>query len=213
MLWDNQAGQKFTRSLHEPSKANRPGTVDDYLEGEKESPIRHEYVDGHVFGMAGASDRHNLIAGTVYARLLNLLGAGPCRAFISDMKVMVEPSIYYYPDVVVACDPPGGDPYIRRQQVLIIEVTSPSTQRVDRFEKLPAYKRIVGLLECVLISQVQMFVEVHRRVGGEWQTECLTKPEDQLRLESAGLSMTISEIYRNVEFDEEAETGIPLQEQ
>ena len=186
--------------------------VDDYLEGEKESPIRHEYVDGHVFAMAGASDRHNLIAGTVYARLLDLLSSGPCRAFISDMKVMVQPSVYYYPDVVVACDPPGGDPYTRTQPILVIEVTSPSTQRADRFEKLPAYKRIASLVECVLISQVQMFVEVHRRAGGEWETELLTRPEDQLRLESVGLRMTLSEIYRTVEFDEDQLAGMPHQE-
>jgi Uma2 family endonuclease len=187
--------------------------VDAYLEGEKENPIRHEYVDGHVFAMAGASDRHNLIAGTVYARLLDLLIPGPCRAFILDMKVMVEPSVYYYPDVLVACDPPGGDPYTRRQPVLIIEVTSPSTQRADRFEKLPAYKQITSLVECVLISQVQVFVEVHRRVGGEWKTESLTKPEDQLRLESVGLSMKLSELYRNVEIDESTQTGTQSQYQ
>lgn len=186
--------------------------VEDYLEAEKDSPIRHEYVDGHVFAMAGASDRHNLIAGTVYARLLGLLGAGLCRAFISDMKVMVEQSIYYYPDVVVACDPPGGDPYTRRQPVLIVEVTSPSTQRADYSEKLPAYKRIPGLMECVLISQVQMFVELHRRVGEEWQTELLTRPEEELRLESVGLSLTLSEIYRNVEFVEGSQLGTTPQE-
>jgi len=188
-------------------------SVEDYLEGEKESPIRHEFVDGHVFGMAGASDRHNLIAGTVYARLLDLLSAGPCRAFISDMKVRVQPSIYYYPDVVVACDPPSADPYTRTQPILVVEVTSPSTQRVDRFEKLPAYKRIAGLAECVLISQVQMIVEVHRLVGDEWQSELLTQPEEQLRLESVGLVLTLSEIYRNVEFDEDPVSGIPHQQQ
>jgi Uma2 family endonuclease len=126
---------------------------------------------------------------------------------------MVEQSIYYYPDVVVACDPPGGDPYTRRQPVLIVEVTSPSTQRVDHFEKLPAYKRITDLMECVLVSQVQMFVEAHRRVAGEWQTELLTKPEEELRLESVGLSLTLSEIYRNVEFLEGPQLGTPPQEQ
>ena len=175
--------------------------VEDYLAGEQESAIRHEYVDGHTFAMAGASDRHNLIAGAVYARLIDRLGAGPCKAFISDMKVMVEPTIYYYPDVVVACDPPGGDPYTRTEPVLIVEVTSPTTQRADRIEKLPAYKRITSLVECVLISQTQMLVELHRRVGGVWQTDLLTGPEDQLRLDSVGLSLALSDIYRNVEFE------------
>jgi Uma2 family endonuclease len=161
--------------------------------------------------MAGERSAQSHRRHLAYARLLDLLTPGPCRPFISDMKVMVEPSIYYYPDVVVACDQPGGDHYTRREPVLIVEVTSPSTQRTDRFEKLPAYKRITSLAECVLISQVQMFVEVNRRVGEEWQTEFLTRPEDQLRLESVGLSVTLSEIYRNVEFDENPQTETPHQ--
>jgi len=174
-------------------------SLEDYLDGEKESPTRHEYVDGHVFAMAGASDRHNLIAGAVYSRLLNLLGGGACRAFISDMKVMVDANTYYYPDVVVACDAPGGDRYTRRQPILIIEVISPSTERTDRFEKLPAYKRIDGLKECVFISQDQLFIEIHRRIDGDWRTEILTKPEDELLLDSVGLSLTLAEIYHNAD--------------
>ena len=176
-------------------------SIEDYFDGEKDSPIRHEYVDGHVFAMAGASDRHNLIAGTVYSRLLNLLGGGACRAFISDMKVMVDKNTYYYPDVVVACDPPGGDRYTRRQPILVIEIISHTTERTDRFEKLPAYKRISGLKECVLIAQDQLFIEVHRWIDGQWRTEILTKPEDELRLDSVGLTLTLAEIYHNADID------------
>ena len=176
-------------------------TVEDYLEGEKDSPIRHEYVDGHVFAMAGASDRHNIIAGTIYSSLLNSTSAGPCRPFISDMKLVVDANTYYYPDVVVACDPPGGDRYTRRQPILIVEITSHTTERTDRFEKLPAYKRISGLKECVLVAQDQMFIETHRMIDGQWRAELLTKPEEELRLDSVGLSLTLAEIYRNAELD------------
>lgn len=128
------------------------------------------------------------------------------------MKVLVTESIYYYPDVVVACDPPGGDRYTRRQPLLIIEVTSPGTRRADRFEKLLANKRIGSLQEIVLLSQSQMLVEAHRRRGAEWQMELLTKAEDVLRLESVGLSLTLPEIYRNVDFDEAPEAENFVQE-
>lgn len=176
-------------------------SVKDYLEGEKDSPIRHEYVNGHVFAMAGASDRHNIIAGTIYSTLLNSPSAGPCRPFISDMKLVVDANTYYYPDVVVACDPPGGARYTRRQPILIVEITSHTTERTDRFEKLPAYKRISGLKECVLVAQDQMFIETHRMIDGQWRAEVLTKPEEELRLDSVGPSMTLAEIYRNAELD------------
>lgn len=174
-------------------------SIEDYLDGEKDSPIRHEYVDGHVFAMAGASDRHNRIAINFTSRLNDRLGDGPCAVFMSDMKVMLDANTYYYPDVVVACDPPGGDRYTRRQPILVIEIISHTTERTDRFEKLPAYKGISGLKECVLIAQDQMFVEIHRSIDGQWRTEILTKPEDELRLDSVGL--TLAEIYHNADID------------
>ena len=176
-------------------------SVEDYLEEEKENSIRHEYVNGHVFAMAGASDRHNLIAGNVYARLRDMVSAGPCQAFISDMKIMAEPGIFYYPDLVLASDPPDSDLHVLRQPILIIEVSSPSTERTDRFEKLPAYKRITGLQECGLISEAQMLVEVHRRVSGDWQAEIVSRPEDLVRFESVDSSLTLKDIYRNAGFE------------
>lgn len=173
-------------------------SVAEYLAGEKDSPVRHEYVHGQVYAMAGASDRHNLIAGTVYSRLLDHTARGPCQTFVSDMKVMVDSSLYYYPDVVVSCDPPGGDPYFRTQPVLIIEVTSPNTHRTDYQEKLAAYKRIPSLREYVLIAQDQVLVEIFRRDAGDrWTVEELTEPDQQLRFESVGLSMSLADVYRN----------------
>jgi Uma2 family endonuclease len=91
-----------------PKKSQRL-SVAEYLEAEKDSPVRHEYVDGQIFAMGGASDRHNRIAGNFYSRLNDLLGDGPCEPFISDMKVWVSETVYYYPDVVVACDGPDAD--------------------------------------------------------------------------------------------------------
>ena len=180
-------------------------SVAEYLEAEKDSPVRHEYVDGQIFAMAGASDRHNRVAGNFYNRLDDHLGDGPCEPFISDMKVWVSETVYYYPDVVVACDGPGADEYYRKQPRLIIEVSSPGTEGIDRSEKLLAYKQIKSLKEYVIVSQVRVHVEVFRRGRGDrWSWELLTELSDELRLESVGLTLTVAEVYRRVKFPQRA---------
>jgi Uma2 family endonuclease len=176
-------------------------SIEDYLEGEKESPVRHEYVDGIVHAMAGASDRHNRIAGNIYNRLDNHLDEDPCEPFISDMKVWASEPVFYYPDVVVACDGLNADPYYRKQPRLIVEVTSPSTEYIDRTEKLLAYKQIKSLKEYVIVSQDAVRIDVYRRLRGDrWQWEILTDVNEELRLESVGLTLSVAQIYRRVKF-------------
>jgi Uma2 family endonuclease len=180
-------------------------SVAEYLEGEKDSPVRHEYVDGRLYAMAGASDRHNRIALNLASRLDGYLNGGPCEVFIADMKVIVDPAVYYYPDVVVTCDPPGGDPYIRTQPHLIIEVVSPSTERIDRHEKSFAYRRVPSLQEYVLVLQDRMQAEVYRRQSGdEWTREIFTQPGELVHFASVGLTLCVSDMYRNVRWSDSA---------
>ena len=128
-------------------------SVEDYLFYEQDSPIRHEYVDGELFAMAGASDQHNEITGNLFAPLYQHLLDHECRPYANDMKIQAAQTVYYYPDVVVACDRPStADPYYRREPVLIIEVTSPKTEAKDRREKLEAYKNIPSLKEYVIVG-------------------------------------------------------------
>jgi Uma2 family endonuclease len=176
--------------------------VAEYLAGEREGAVRHEYVQGEVYEFAGASDRHNRIAGNIYARLSTHLGEGPCEPFISDMKIRVSPDVFYYPDVVVTCDAPGGDAYFRTEPRLIVEVISPSTERVDRHEKMVAYKSVPSLQEYVLVMQDEMRVEIYRRKDKEWKVLTFTGAEEQLQFASVDLSMSVSEIYRNVRLPE-----------
>lgn len=178
-------------------------SAEEYLESERDQSVRHEYLDGIVYAMAGASDRHNLISGALYSKLLIHAGEGPCQVFISDMKVKVDESLYYYPDVMVSCDPSGGDPYFRTQPVLLVEVASPATERIDRHEKLVAYKRIASLQEYVLIAQDRMFVELHRRTGDQWNVFAFTQPDDIISIDAVGLTLSLQDIYRNVRFDQQ----------
>jgi len=167
----------------------------EYLENEKASPVRHEYLAGLIYALPGASATHNLIAGNLFAHLRG----GPCRVFISDMKVKIEAiDTFYYSDVLVTCDPSDDADYFRTNPVLIIEVTSPTTAVTDRREKLLAYQKIPGLREYVLIAQDEVSVQQYRRdKNGRWWEETLG-PDDAIELESVGLNITVKDAYEDV---------------
>ena len=178
-------------------------SVEDYLAYEKESPVKNEYVNGQIYARAGTSVPHNLLAGNLYSRLGDHLAEAACQPFIADIKVMASESQFYYPDVVVACDPSDADPYLRREPVLIVEVSSPSTERIDRNEKLPAYKRMPSVKEIVFVAQDRVQIEIFRRQGEAfWQTEVLTELEETLHLQSVGLTLTVAQVYRRVKLDQ-----------
>ena len=173
-------------------------TVEDYIIAEAESTIRHEYMGGYVFAMAGASEEHNLIAGNLYALLRSHLRGSSCRVFMSDMKVKVQDDIFYYPDLLVTCNPEDNHRYFKTQPNLIIEVLSESTESTDRREKLMNYQTLETLKEYVLVSQDVMQVEVYRQeTPGSWTVEILGE-DNQLTWESVGLTMTVAQIYEDV---------------
>ncbi len=176
-------------------------SVEDYLESEITSPFKHEFVDGEVYLMAGASDRNNLIAGELYAFLVNHLRSSKCLPFFGDIKVRVSKSVFYYPDVIVSCEENPADPYYRNQPILIIEVTSPATERVDRSEKLLYYLQIPSLQEYVIVDQHRMYAEVHRRqANGGWLTYFFNESSDIVELASVEMSIPLPDLYRRVQF-------------
>ena len=175
----------------------------DYLEGEKTSPIRHEYLGGEIFAMSGGSEEHNRIALNIASLLrFHLRGSG-CKTFIADMKVKISIAqntldIFYYPDVMVTCDPQDTEKYYKTSPCLIVEVLSPSTKDLDRREKRLNYQSLESLQEYVLVSQTEMKVEVYRLLEiGKWSVESLGK-EDSLELKSVGLTLTMTDIYDEV---------------
>ncbi len=144
-------------------------SVEDYLQGELTSDIRHEYMGGKVYAMVGASDRHNLIAGNLFAALRPLGRGTPCQIFMSDMKVRLNVAgedAFYYPDLVLASDPQDRERYYRSRPCLIVEVLSEATARIDRREKLLAYTGIDSLQEYLLLAQDRPEAELHRRQDG-----------------------------------------------
>ena len=172
-------------------------TVERYLDGESGSTVRHEYVNGQVYAMAGASDRHNLIAANANA-LLNTALPDTCEVFISDMKVHIHTetdTVLYYPDVMICCDAGDRETYYREKPCLIIEVLSLSTERQDRYEKFFFYQRIPSLQEYLLLSQDIHEAILFRRERA-WQPEVYH--EGEIHLASVGLTVSMAALYRRV---------------
>lgn len=176
-------------------------TVEEYLKSEQDTEIRHEYVAGQVYAMAGASEAHNLIVGNIFALLRPHLRGSSCRAFVSDMKVKVKAQkvdIFYYPNLLVTCDPNDNKKYFKTNPNLIVEVLSDSTEATDRREKRINYQTIESLQEYVLISQDKIKVEIYRKDNnGNWRVETLGK-DDKLSLHSVDLTLTMADIYEDV---------------
>jgi Uma2 family endonuclease len=177
-------------------------TVEDYFRFEEDSPIKHEYVAGEVYAMSGATARHNLIAGTIFGLLLGAERGGPCRVFINDMRVEVANDRYYYPDVVVVCTPLAELDVVARGPCVVIEVTSPSTARIDRGEKLEAYRRIPALRAYLVVDHRRRRVERHWRdtPAADWLHEEITgDSEAPIPVQCLDVRLTLGEIYRRVE--------------
>lgn len=175
-------------------------SVDDYLQGEPASPVRHEYVAGQLYAMAGAGEAHNRISLNLAFHLRAATRGTPCAVFISDMKVRVSAlDAFYYPDVLLACDPADRDPQFKTAPCLIAEVLSPSTEVIDRREKLLAYRALPALRWYLLVSQDRPLVEVYRRAAdGGWRHEVST--DGALDLECGGLALrvTLADLYEDL---------------
>lgn len=177
-----------------------PISEDDYLALEAAGPLRHEYVSGEVYAMTGASLRHNVIAGNLFALLRPHLRGTPCRAFFADAKLRIaKAAAYYYPDVMVTCDPRhltvGSDDQVVDAPRVVVEVLSTSTEAVDRREKLLAYRGIPTLEEYVLIAQDEAKIEIHRRLGDiGWGIVTLT-PGDLVELKSLDFVSDFPAVY------------------
>ncbi|MGZ8245910.1 Uma2 family endonuclease [Methylomagnum sp.] len=167
-----------------------------YLRDELNREIKHEYIDGYIYAMAGASRNHQRIVGSLSADFRNHLANKPCEAFSSDIKVKAG-SKFFYPDVIVVCDDAEGDDYYTKRPVIVVEVLSRSTRRRDETIKRLAYQNLPSLQEYVLIEQDIVDVEVCRRSEG-WVSRHFFMG-DAVTFESIGLSLSVEAIYARVE--------------
>jgi len=182
-------------------------SVADYLEGEKISPVKREYVEGEVYATAGASDNHSRIVINLTTNFAIHLRDSDCEPFSNDIKVRVTSKVYYYPDVLVSCEENAEDAHFRNSPILIIEVTSPSTKGIDRREKLLFYQQMPSVQEYAVVDQHKINIELHRRQpNGSWITYYFDREDTEIEFQSIDLTMPISEIYRRVRFNTNAES-------
>jgi Uma2 family endonuclease len=140
-------------------------SAEEFLRWDEHEPLRHEFVRGEVFAMAGAEDAHVTVAGNLYAALRAHLRGTPCRTFIADMKLRVEAAdCFFYPDVLVTCSgSDAADPKIKREALLVIEVLSPSTAAYDRGDKFAAYRALPSLREYLLVDPQTRRCDLYRK--------------------------------------------------
>ncbi len=176
-------------------------TEQDYLADELNADVRHEYIDGQIYAMAGANERHNRIVGNVFFHLRAAARGGHCGVFASDMKLKITwRKAYYYPDVMLVCNAQDNGEYYKQQPCLITEVLSPSTANIDRREKLQAYWQIPSLRYFLLISADRIRVEYFiRDVNDEWQTAFL-EADESLAIDCGDYHavLRLNDIYEDV---------------
>lgn len=169
-------------------------SVSDFLAFERDSEIRHELVDGYLYAMTGASDRHEEIAANLLSAVHQHLQGSGCRVYGSNLKIRVGDD-FLYPDLFVRCATERGDSYFKTDPKLVIEVLSPNTQRYDRGDKRLAYQSLPSLQEYVLVAQDEPSVEIFRRADDGWKSVIHRGTDAAIELGSIGLEIRLARIY------------------
>ena len=180
-------------------------TSEEYLEFEKTSEVRHEYIDGEILAMSGASNAHNIISINLLVNLQPKLRQTPCRIYANDMKVRIEGGRrFFYPDILVSCasENQNLDTYYMDQPRLIMEVLSKSTEGFDRGDKFKFYRSIPSLQEYLLVSSLQYSIDHFRRSENDlWVLQSYQDLDATLNLKSLDLEITVANIYSDIVFD------------
>ncbi|MBX9693171.1 MAG: Uma2 family endonuclease [Cyanobacteria bacterium] len=193
-------------------------TVEEYLQWEERSPVKHEYLDGQVFAMTGATRRHNLITGNLYSVLRQHVRGGPCKVYIADVKVRVEvTNSFYYPDIMVACDRFDAKSVYTTEPSLIIEVLSPSTAVIDKREKLVAYGKIESLRQYIIVHQRKKQVDIYQKqAGSKWMEVISYSSGGSFVIDSISnlqFAVVVDDVYEDLVYPEGDEPSPEVQEE
>lgn len=180
-------------------------SVEEYLRLEETAETKHEYVDGDVVAMAGATEEHNRIVGSLLREVGSFLKGKGCDIFPSDFRVTTPAAkSYFYPDATVVCGDLQKQPNIfdtLQNPVVIFEVMSEGTENIDRGYKFFHYQQIPSLQEYILIDSRTYAIEaIRRQSNNTWKFEKLSLADKQLHLDSIGCSLSFDDIYYRVQF-------------
>jgi Uma2 family endonuclease len=195
-----QAGAYTLGMVNAEEFLHRLLTVDEYLTFENASSVRHEYVGGYVYAYAGASRRHNRIIVNIAGHLINAVGSGPCEVHVETVKLRPANDVFYYPDIMVLCDENDDESLYATRPTLVVEVLSPSTEAVDRRDKLLAYRSISSMEAYVIVYQDERRVIRHwKDDDGAWRTEEFID-NGRIPFPGTNVELTLSEIYGRITF-------------
>ena len=181
----------------------QPISVRDYLVGERSAIRKHEYVEGVVYAMAGGTVQHSRSASNATGTLHAQLRGHKCQTYNSDIKIRVRMSRgtrFYYPDISVVCQPNADRDSFHDAPVVIVEVISESTRRIDEYEKREAYLSIDSLCVYVLVEQASAAVLVYRRGDSGFDRQVYTGRDAIIPLPEIECELALAELYQNVEF-------------
>ena len=176
-------------------------SITEYLAFDDGSDIKHQFLNGEIFAMTGASPTHNLLVGNLVRELGNRLKQRPCLVYPSDLRLRVERTgLHTYPDVTVCCGTPRFDGNTVLNPLLIVEVLSESTEAYDRGKKFAHYRQIESLRQYLLVNQDARMAELFTwRDDGEWLLEVFDSPDDVISLTSLDCELPLTEIYDKVD--------------
>ncbi|HEU4631227.1 MAG TPA: Uma2 family endonuclease [Gemmatimonadaceae bacterium] len=185
--------------MEQRARVGPPMTEAEYLRFEAAATVKHEFVAGEVYAMSGVTRRHARIVTNLIIRLGTAARGSRCQVIATDVKLRVASDRIYYPDVMVVCTPGSDDDLVLRDPCLVVEVTSPSTARIDRGEKLDAYRGVASLRAYLVVDHRQRRVERHwRDDAGRWQRAEVTG-EGSVPIPCPETALTLAEIYEGVE--------------
>jgi Uma2 family endonuclease len=184
-------------------------SLDEFLRFENAHLERHEFVAGEVFAMSGGTLRHSRIIQNISFTLMSRLRGGPCEVHSNIVKVQVGDDRIYYPDGLVLCGRVPGDALVVHEPLVIVEVTSPSTSRADRTDKLDGYRRLTSLETYLIVDQHRRRVDRHwRDADRSWQWEQYLV-DGSVPIPRLDTPLTLDEIYEGIDLPRVAEPDMP----
>lgn len=184
------------------SRPHHRYTYAQYVAVERESSTKHEFFDGEIYAMAGGTEDHAALAVSTLAALLAAVGERPCRVSSSDLRIYVEAvGLATFPDGSVICGPmqqhPPSPDATAVNPLVLLEVTSDSSEEYDTNGKLDAYKTIPTVREVILVSHRERRITIHRREAGDAWLKRVAIAGGRISVETLGAELIVDAIYRN----------------
>lgn len=192
-------------TVNEPALKYNYISPEEYLTEERAALDKHEYYQGEVFAMSGASLKHNVIFSNLFGELAHKLKGKSCKPYGSDLRIHIpKNTLYTYPDISIICgeaDLTDKEFDTATNPSVIIELLSKSTRNYDKGEKFTLYRDIDSLKEYILVDTEKIYTEKHvRNADGSWQLTDYKSLENSFTIDSIQLTILLKDVYEGISF-------------